>query len=235
MQNVIPPAGLRALRVLGRHNVAVSWVGGKVEFRSHAKPPDDVIALMDAHESAIVNLLRPNSEGRSALSAAQERYRPLLEALEAQRPPDEAGYKWRTAMEGLEVFLLSGQGDEALRLGWPHDELYAVPPVWSRVDLCGCALLIGDREVISIEANRIQIKTASGAAQSFYRKPEPDLSLVHRERMKLLQRNLGADEARLRSLDFTIDFARQHFCCDLEEAKTRVRDAIARAARAIEK
>jgi hypothetical protein len=230
MQNVIPPAGLRALRVLSRHNVAVSWVGGKVEFRSHAKPPDDVIALMDAHESAIVNLLRPNSEGRSALSAAQERYRPLLEAIEAQRPQDAAGYKWRTAMDGLEVFLLSGQGDEALRLGWTRDELFRVPELWSQIHLTGAGLLVGDHEVISVEANRIQVKTASGAAQSFYRRLEPDLSLVHRERMKLLQRNLGADEARLRSLDFTIDFARKHFGCDLEKAKALVRAAIAKAA-----
>jgi hypothetical protein len=228
MQNVIPPAGFRALRLLGHRNIAVSWVGGKVEFRSHARPPADVVALIDAHESAIVNLLRPNSEGRSALSAAQERYRPLLEAIEGQRPQDVADDRWRTVMDGLEVFLFSGQGDEALRLGWAHEELFRVPELWSQIHLYGVGLLVGDREVTSIEANRIQIKTSSGATQSFYRKPEPDLSLVHRERMKLLQLNLSADEARLRSLDFTIDFCRQHFGCDLEEAKKRVAEAIAK-------
>ena len=74
-------------------------------------------------------------------------------------------------MHGLRAFLAAGHGDEAERLGWPKDELYAVPPLWSRVDLCGAALLIGDREVVGITPNEIRIKTASGATLAFYRKP----------------------------------------------------------------
>jgi hypothetical protein len=83
MQNVVLPAEvLRALRLLDRHKVAVSWIGDKVEFRSVARPPDDMIALIDAHEPAIVKALRPKSDGRSLLDLARERHRPLLEAVE---------------------------------------------------------------------------------------------------------------------------------------------------------
>jgi hypothetical protein len=175
-------------------------------------------------------------EVREALTAAlptlvlnRDGANAAVAAAEASAPADVAPDRWREALDGLWVFVAAGFGDEAQRLGWSKDELFGIPPMWARIDLCGCALLIGDREVTSVEANRIVVKTSSGATQSFYRVPAPDLSLVHRERMKLLQRNLSPDEARLRSLDFTIDFARQHFGCDLEEAKARVRDALAKA------
>jgi hypothetical protein len=59
--------------------------------------------------------------------------------------------------------------------------------------------------------------------------PQIDYALVYRERRKSLVRNLGADEAHFRALDFTINFCREHSGCDLEEAKKRVRAAVAKA------
>ena len=52
---------------------------------------------------------------------------------------------WALALQGLKGFIFSGWGDQARLLGWTAAELYRVPPVWARVDLCGAALLIGDR------------------------------------------------------------------------------------------
>jgi hypothetical protein len=72
---------------------------------------------------------------------------PLLDSLEEARPPDVADAQWNAAMSGLRAFLVSGHADEALRLGWPPDELYRVPELWSQIHLTGCALLIGDRLV----------------------------------------------------------------------------------------
>ena len=132
-------------------------------------------------------------------------------------------------MSGVRTFLATGGADEAMRLGWPHEELFTVPPLWSRVDLCGAGLLIGDREVADITADAIKIKTASGATLSLYRRPQPDLALVYRERLKAL-RGLGGDEPLFRAFDFTVNFCREHSGCDLEEAKARVRAAIAKAA-----
>jgi hypothetical protein len=54
---------------------------------------------------------------------------PLLEAVEAARPPDVTDDLWQTAVDGLRFFLLAGWGAEAERLGWPDDELYRVPPL----------------------------------------------------------------------------------------------------------
>jgi hypothetical protein len=117
--------------------------------------------------------------GLGPLTSPLDRHFPLLYDIEEARPLDVTDPQWDAAMHGLRTFLATGHADEAQRLGWLHDELFAVPPVWARVDLCGVGLLIGDREVTEVTAGAIQIKTASGATQCFYRQPEPDLALIY--------------------------------------------------------
>lgn len=238
MQNVnlqTHAEALRALRLLDRHKVAVSWVGDKVEFRSGAAPPDDIIALLDRYEPAIVKLMRPSGDGRSLLDLARERHRPLLEAVERRRPPDVTDSQWREATDGLWVFVAVGHGAEAERLGWPLDELYRVPELWSQVHLTGAALAVGDREVVNVSSTEIRIKTASGATLAFYRRPQPDFALVFRERFKLIRGNYasGAEEPQLRALEYVVNFYRSHHLCDLETAKAAV-TAILQAAAEME-
>jgi hypothetical protein len=232
MQNVnLPAETLRALQSLGRQKVAVSWVGGKVEFRSAVEPPPHAIALLNAHEPAIVKLLRPNGDGRSALDLARERHRPFLEAMEDQRPSDVRDAEWEAAIDGLRVFLFSGQGEEALRLGWPHDELFDVPPLWSRVDLCGAALAIGDREVVEITPTEIRIKTASGATLGIYRKPSIDYHLAYETRLKSVGLDAVNAETQLRALEAVVNLYRSHHPdADIDTAKAAVLAAIRRAA-----
>jgi hypothetical protein len=45
---------------------------------------------------------------------------------EEAKPLDATDPQWDAAMRGLRTFLASGHADAALRLGWPHDELFAV-------------------------------------------------------------------------------------------------------------
>jgi hypothetical protein len=169
---------------------------------------------------------------QARLDQARERHAPFLQTVEDKHPPDVSGDQWRTAIGGLKVFLLAGHGDEAERLGWPKDELYRVPPLWSRVDLCGAGLLIGDREVVGITATEIRIKTASGSTLAFYRKSAVDYRLVYETRLKLIRGNYAddsAEEPRLRAFEHTV-----RFCCDqtgfgLDDAKQLVLDAIKRS------
>jgi hypothetical protein len=150
--------------------------------------------------------------------------------VEEQRPPDVTDDRWQEAADGLWVFVASGHANEALRLGWLHDELFAVPPLWANVAVCGAALLIGDREVTDITADAIRIRTASGSTLSFRRRPQPDYGLIYRERRKSLVRALGDDEAHFRALDFTINFCCERSGCGLEQAQALVRAAIAKPA-----
>ena len=103
-----------------------------------------------------------------------------------RRPPDVDEERWRAALRGLRKLIADGYGAEAERLGWPRDELYRVPPLWSRVDLCGVALLIGDREVANITPTEIRIKTASGATLAFYRKPDVDYRVAYEAHLKAI-------------------------------------------------
>jgi hypothetical protein len=48
-------------------------------------------------------------------------------------------------------------------------EMCGLPSLWSRVDLTGAALLIGDRRVVEIAPDAITVKTESGVQQKFYR------------------------------------------------------------------
>ena len=144
-----------------------------------------------------------------------------------RRPPDVDEELWRAALRGLRKFIADCYGAEAERLGWPRDELYRVPPLWSRVDLCGAGLLIGDREAVGITSSEIRIKTASGSPQGFYRTPQVDYRLVYETRRKLLRRDVNDDEAHCRAYEYAVSvFRDKDRNASLEHAKAAVLAAI---------
>ena len=160
------------------------WRDGKAVFKAATEPPADIVALIDARKAEISAFLHPE--------AVQCRLDAEAEVLRAPRPPDVSDGHWEVALRGLRSFIELGYGDEALRLGWPPDELYAVPPVWSRVDLCGVGLAIGDRQVVSITPTEIRIKTPSGGTLAFYRKPAVDYRVAYEAHLKPTLRQLQA-------------------------------------------
>jgi hypothetical protein len=173
--------------------------------------------------------MRPNGDGRSPLELARERHRPFLQSIEAAPPPDVRDANWQAAIDGLWVFLAAGHADEALRLGWPPNELFRVPERWSQIHLCGVGLLIGDHEVVEIRADAIRIETRSGAAQSFYRKPAPDYAVAYRERLRLAGEDARKEEVQLRALEHTINLCRAHTGVGVDTAKVKVLAAIERS------
>jgi hypothetical protein len=114
-----------------------------------------------------------------------------------------------------------------LRLGWPRDELFKVPELWSQIDRCGCALLIAGREVIGITPSEIRIKTPSGATPAFYRKPKVDYGVAYRARIKSLGDDGLKEEPRLRALEAVVSLYRNnHPNVDVDTAKAAVLAAI---------
>jgi hypothetical protein len=205
---------------LAQSGVSVQWRDGRAVFKAPAPPAAEIVALIDARKAEISAFLHPE--------AVQRRLDAEAMVFQTKQPPDATDVQWDVAMRGLRTFLAAGHGAEAERLGWPKDELYAVPKLWSQIHLCGAALLIGDREVVSITADEIRIRTASGATLAFRRRPQPDYAVAYRQRCKELA-HLGHDEARFRAFDHCIALCRQLSGCDLEEAKALVRGAIAKA------
>ena len=110
---VIYAEGLRALWFLASRGVSATWSGATVLLA----PPEPV-----AEVQALEAVLRPDADGRSYLQRARARHAPFLREINDAKPADATNRQWRDAIEGLESFLLSGWGDEALRLGWPRDQ-----------------------------------------------------------------------------------------------------------------
>ena len=165
------------------------------------------------------------------LPSVPERHLNLLLRIERARPNNVNEAQWDEAMRGLRTFLAMGGADEALRLGWPHDELFRVPELWSQIHLCGAALLIGDHEVIGITPTEIRIKASSGSPLTFYRKSAVDYALAHRTRIKSLGDDGLKEESRLRALEATVAlFLANHPNADVDAAKAAVLAAIKGAA-----
>jgi hypothetical protein len=201
---------------------------GRNDCRAGAPEPEEDVQALEA-------VLRPDSDGHSRLQRARKRYGPFLREVREAKPADVDARPWRRAIEGLESFLFSGWADEALRLGWPHDELFRVPSLWSRVDLCGAALLIGDREVVNITSTEIRIKTASGSTLAFYRKPQVDYGVAYRARIKMAgedaRKEGREEEVKLHALEAVARlYLSHHSGADIDTAKAAVLAAIKEAA-----
>lgn len=207
--------------------VRLNAAGDGLDLEVESDPPQSLMNVLKRTKWDIVAALRHLAR----VPGLFERYRPLLETIEEWRPPDVPNADWETATRGLRAFLAAGYGAEAERLGWPPDELYAVPPLWSRVDLCGAGLLIADREVVQITPDAIRIRTASDSTLAFYRKPTIDYRLVYETHLKLIRGNYSGDseEPRLRALERTVRFCCDHAGLNLEDAKKIVTVAIERS------
>jgi hypothetical protein len=120
--------GLRVLWLLFSRGVSAAWDGTAVVIA----PPDPTA---DGAIEALETVLRPDADGCSYLQRARARHASFLREAADAKPADATSRQWRDAIEGLESFLLSGWGDEALRLGWPRDELFKVPELWSQIGL----------------------------------------------------------------------------------------------------
>jgi hypothetical protein len=117
--------------------------------------PADVVELLKATKPDLLHVLEWREAAKAALAAAA--------------PVDCSEDRWTTAVRGLHRFVVEGWGDRAALMGWTKDELYRVPPLWSRIDLTGAALLIGQSRVIAVTEASIAIETLSGSRLKFRR------------------------------------------------------------------
>jgi hypothetical protein len=211
------------LSQLAQAGISIGWRDGKAVFSAPTEPPSETVALIDSRKGEISAFLRPD--------VVQRRFEAETDLLQAPRPPDVNDSAWQAALRGLKAFIANGHGDEALRLGWPRDELYAVPPIWSRVDLCGVGLLIGDGVVVEITSTRIGVRTSSDAPQAFYKRPEFDIALAYSARIKSIGLDAAKEEPRLRAVEAVVLSYQAHHRCDFETAKAKVLAAIKGEAR----
>lgn len=128
---------------------------GGIRYQAAAAPPPDVVAVLAAAKPDFLRVLADREAANAALTAAA--------------PPDCLPQRWVSAQNGLQRFVADGWCDQAALLGWTAEELYRVPPLWSRIDLTGAALLVGDRRIVALTEAALAIETPSGSLLKFRR------------------------------------------------------------------
>jgi hypothetical protein len=143
------------LAAAARHRVALEAEGDDLVASAAVKPPESLFDALRANKPAIMAMVR-------ARAAANY-------AMRAPPPPDCDDRRWSAAIEGLRAFVENRWSDIASALGWMPEELYRVPPAWSRFDLTGAALMLEGKSVVAVTTDSIVIETPSGARHRFYR------------------------------------------------------------------
>jgi hypothetical protein len=148
-------SALQALHEASSLGVRVKIQAGQIVIGYLREPPEAVVSLLRANESALFMILSAREMATATLAA--------------ERPYDCSEVRWARAMHGLKRFVDHGWSDKAALLGWTGVELFRLPALWSRVDLAGAALLIGDRRVVALTEASIVIETPAGASLKFRR------------------------------------------------------------------
>jgi hypothetical protein len=146
---------LDALAAAEAAGVKIILNGGALVLEARPKLPSEVVAQLKTVKPELLRVLA----GRDAAKAA----------MDANPPPDCTEERWARALLGLQTFVRQGWGDQAALMGWTKNELYRVPPLWSRIDLTGAALLVGLRDVVAVTAENIVIESRSGSRLKFRR------------------------------------------------------------------
>jgi hypothetical protein len=147
-------SAIEALAAASAAGVAITLDGDGLVLEAPKLPPD-VVALLKSVKPDLLRVL-------AAREAAQA-------ALGARPPADCPESHWKPARRGLERFIAEGWGDQAALLGWTAEELYRVPPLWSRIDLTGAAWLVGFRRVTAVTTDNIVTESRSGSRLKFRR------------------------------------------------------------------
>ena len=146
---------LEALAAAESAGVKITLDGDGLILEADPLPPD-IVALLRTVKPDLLRVLTSREAARAALNAAA--------------PPDCLPQRWVAAQESLRRFVRDGWFDQAALLGWTADELYRVPPLWSRVDLTGAALLVGERRIVALTEASIVIETLSSSRLSKFRR-----------------------------------------------------------------
>ncbi len=142
-------SALEALKAALTAGVRVKLQSGRIMIGYKQELSETVVDLLRGNEAALLMILSAREAAISKLTT---------------KPPDNCSdAHWAEAMRGLKRFVDAGWTDKAALLGWTAVALYRAPPLWSRIDLTGAALLIGDRRVIAVTKDSIVIETPTGA------------------------------------------------------------------------
>jgi hypothetical protein len=176
---------------------AVRRAGGRILVRGEhlrlcapVPLPDTLIAEVRQHKAEILDLLG------TAAPAISERQRPSVSPVEISierwlrgverlswmsPPPSYPERAWTQLLADAEHFL-DRWGTQAARLGWSAWELFGChcQAPFGRIEGMGLVLLLRGKELVALTDAEAAIRTATGAHQTYRRKPHDPLHPAER-------------------------------------------------------
>jgi hypothetical protein len=144
LQSHTPDGGvLAALAAARKAGAKLALDGDKIIAESPYGVPDEVVEQLRAHRPEILHILKWSD--------------PQQAPFGARRPSGATRDQWEAALLGLYHFLEGGWGDRATALGWSHPELFSLPTLWSQIRLTGAAFLIGEWNVVAVDAEEVTV------------------------------------------------------------------------------
>jgi hypothetical protein len=121
--------------------------------------PTDLIERAKAMRPALIAELRGRAQIGSKARRDLRSY-PCPEGFSPER--------WERLREGAARFATEW-ADQAMRLGWTFDELFAFSEPFANVSLQGAAWFVGGSTVTAVIADAITLRRTSGATTRIYR------------------------------------------------------------------
>jgi len=162
--------------------------GEHLRISAPAPLPDTLVAELRQRKFEILDLLRSGEAGEAGRQPPDGSPEPIAETSFAawrrgverlgsiQKPPSYPERAWSELLADAERFL-ERWGMQAGRLGWPARELFGCHrrAPFGRIQGMGLVLLLRGRELVALTADEAVIRTATGAHQTYRRKPDDPL------------------------------------------------------------
>ena len=167
--------------------------GDYLRLTAPAPLPDTLVAEVRQHKVEILDLLgttgpavsetqRPSTSPAQIVGTSVERWRRGVERLSSMSPPPSYPERaWAQLSADAERFL-DRWGKQAARLGWPAWELFGCHrrAPFGRIEGMGLVLLLRAKELVALTDAEAAIRTATGAHQTYRRKPHDPLHPAER-------------------------------------------------------
>ena len=183
------------IEAVQRAGGAIALQGDRLRLSAPEPLPQELLEEVRLHKTDLIDHLQRARQSRleqpaaaqpaAAATSANETVAAWAEGVaRLRRMPPPCNYPerpWQQLIVDAERFL-DGWAAQAAALGWPTWELFGCHrrAPWGRIQGMGLVLLLRGKELAALTATEAVIRTATGAHQTYHRKPFDPLQPAER-------------------------------------------------------